>query len=203
MASFYLDGDALEWCRLLLQNKQLIRWKNFAEKAKVHFKPKGLESAKGRVAKLRQVTTISELQGHFEAIDNETDDISDGLMVRLFVSGLREDIKNSVLCHEPKTYDDTLKCAHIHERHIQAKKGTNQPAFANRATPLLPNSNQHSSTWFVPSPTRMMTSTVNRHHSNALPILRFRVGVSVDYATIVMKNTLQAISVRLRLSYCF
>ena len=58
-------------------------------------------SAEDPLAKLRQVTTISELQGRFESIANETDDISDGLMVRLFVSGLREDIKNSVLCHEP------------------------------------------------------------------------------------------------------
>ena len=32
--SFYLDGDALEWCRLLLRNEQLIGWKNYAEKAK-------------------------------------------------------------------------------------------------------------------------------------------------------------------------
>ncbi|KAH0730232.1 hypothetical protein KY289_001420 [Solanum tuberosum] len=83
-------------------------------------------------------------------------------MVRLFVSGLREDIKNSVLSHEPKTYDDTLKWAHIHERRIQAEKGTNRPAFANRGAPLLPSPNQHSSTSFIPSPTRAMTSALNR-----------------------------------------
>ncbi|KAH0715241.1 hypothetical protein KY284_008146 [Solanum tuberosum] len=91
--------------------------------------------------KLRQVTRISKLQGRFEAIANETDDISDGLMVRLFVSGLREDIKNSVFSHEPKTYDDTLKWVYIHERRIKAEKGTNRVAFANRGAPLLPSPN--------------------------------------------------------------
>ncbi|KAK4709874.1 hypothetical protein R3W88_004387 [Solanum pinnatisectum] len=125
MASFYLDGDSLEW----------YQW---------------------------QVTIISELQGRFKAIANETDDISDGLMIRLLVSGLREDIKNSILSHEPKTYDDTLKWAHIHERRIQAEKGTNRPAFANIGAPLLPSPNQHSTTSFIPSPTRMMTSALNR-----------------------------------------
>ncbi|OIS95615.1 hypothetical protein A4A49_58539, partial [Nicotiana attenuata] len=46
IASFYLDGEALE----------------------IRFKAKGLESTEDRLAKLRQVTTVSELQGRFEAI---------------------------------------------------------------------------------------------------------------------------------------
>ncbi|OIS98942.1 hypothetical protein A4A49_60795, partial [Nicotiana attenuata] len=55
VASFYLDGEALE----------------------IRFKQKGLESAEGWLAKLRQVTTVSELQGRFQSIANETDDISE------------------------------------------------------------------------------------------------------------------------------
>ncbi|OIT03531.1 hypothetical protein A4A49_57573, partial [Nicotiana attenuata] len=86
MASFYLDDEALEWIR---------------------FKQKGLESAEGRLAKLRQVTTVSELQGRFETIANETDEISEKLMIQLFIFGLREDIKHSVLTHEPKTPNST------------------------------------------------------------------------------------------------
>lgn len=62
-------------------------------------------------------------------------------MVRLFVSGLREDIKNSVLSHEPKNYDDALKWAHIHEHRIQAEKGPNRLAFAKRGASLLPSPN--------------------------------------------------------------
>lgn len=72
---------------------------------RIRFKPKGLESTEGRLAKLRQVTTVSELQGRFEAIANEIDDISDRLMLRLFISGLRDDIKNLVLSREPKTFE--------------------------------------------------------------------------------------------------
>ncbi|WMV28188.1 hypothetical protein MTR67_021573 [Solanum verrucosum] len=131
MKSFYLDGDAIEWYRWLFRNKQLIGWEHFAEKARVRFKPKGLESAEGVLAKLRQVTTISELHSRFDAIVNETNDILDGLM------------------------------AHIHECRIQAEKGTNQPTFANKGAPLLPSPNQHSSTSFITSPTKTMTSASN------------------------------------------
>ncbi|KAH0642012.1 hypothetical protein KY289_032986 [Solanum tuberosum] len=64
LASFYLDGEALDWYRWLFR----------------------LESAEGRLAKLRQTTTVSEFQGRFEAMANQTNDISEGLMVRLFIS---------------------------------------------------------------------------------------------------------------------
>ncbi|XP_055814639.1 uncharacterized protein LOC129884347 [Solanum dulcamara] len=70
LASFYLDGEALEWYRWLFRNKQLVGWDHFAEKARIFFKKKGLESAEGRLAKLQQVTTVSEFQGRFEAIAN-------------------------------------------------------------------------------------------------------------------------------------
>lgn len=83
---------------------------------------------------------MSELQSRFEAIANETDDLSERLMMKLFISG-REDIKNSVLSHEPKTIKEALTQAHIHERRIQLEKGPARPAFANKGTPLLPNPN--------------------------------------------------------------
>lgn len=66
-------------------------------------------------------------------------------MLHLFISGLREDIKNSVLSHEPKTFDEALNQAHIQERRIQAEKGPVRPALANKGAPLLPNPNVSSS----------------------------------------------------------
>ncbi|OIT05053.1 hypothetical protein A4A49_65096, partial [Nicotiana attenuata] len=51
VASFYLDGEALEWYRWLFRNKQLVDWPHFADKVRIRFKQKGLESAEGRLAK--------------------------------------------------------------------------------------------------------------------------------------------------------
>lgn len=61
-------------------------------------------------------------------------------MVRLFISWLREDIKNSFLVHRLKSYEEKLNLAHIHERRIQAENGPVRPAFS-RSTPLLPTPN--------------------------------------------------------------
>lgn len=124
MASFYLDGKALEWYRWLFRNKQLVDWPHFAEKVRIRFKHKGLESAEGRFSKLQKITTISDLQRRFEAIAKMRLTIfCYRLMIRLSISGLREHIKNSILSHDPKTFDEALKKAHIQERRIQAEKG--------------------------------------------------------------------------------
>ena len=58
------------------------------------------------------------MQGRFKAIINDIDDIFYRLMLHYFISGLREDIKNSVLAHNTKTSDEALKQAYIQERRI-------------------------------------------------------------------------------------
>lgn len=93
-------------------------WEHFASKVRIHFHKKRLKSVEGCLAKLRQTTTVADYQARFEAIANETDDMDDERMVRLFISGLREDIKHSVLVHNPKSYEETFNLAYIHERRI-------------------------------------------------------------------------------------
>uniref|UniRef100_A0A3Q7GIB8 Reverse transcriptase domain-containing protein n=1 Tax=Solanum lycopersicum TaxID=4081 RepID=A0A3Q7GIB8_SOLLC len=56
-----------------------------------------------------------------------------------------EDIKNSVLSEEPKTFDEAVEQVHIQERWIKAEKGPIRPALANKGAPLLPNPNVASS----------------------------------------------------------
>ncbi|KAH0775542.1 hypothetical protein KY290_006953 [Solanum tuberosum] len=102
LASFYLDGEALEWYRWLFRNKQLVDWSHFAAKLILRFRKKELEDPEGQLAKLRQSSTVADYQSRFEAMANETEDISDPLMMKLFLSGLRLDIKTVVVVISPK-----------------------------------------------------------------------------------------------------
>ncbi|PHU23907.1 40S ribosomal protein S12 [Capsicum chinense] len=130
MASFYLDGTALEWYRWLFRNKQLVDWTHFASKLLIRFRKRELEDPEGRLAKLRQTSTVADYQARFEAFVNETADIPDTLMVKLFVSGLCLDIKTNVLVHKPSTLDEAISLAHTHEQHLNLEKGPMQPSFA-------------------------------------------------------------------------
>ncbi|XP_070037045.1 uncharacterized protein [Nicotiana tomentosiformis] len=96
-----------------------------------------LEEPEGRLAKLRQFSTVADYQARFEAIANETEDVSESLMLKLFVSGLRSDIKTSVLVHKPKTLDGAISLAQAHEQRLQIERGPMQPAFSI-TQPLLP-----------------------------------------------------------------
>lgn len=89
------------------------------------------------MAKLRQFSTVADYQARFEAIANETEDVSESLMLKLFVSRLRSDIKTSVLVHRPKTLDEAISLAQTHEQRLQIERGPMQPAFS-RTQPLLP-----------------------------------------------------------------
>lgn len=57
---------------------------------------------------------MSQLQKRFEAIANKTDDMSDRLMVRIFISGLMDDIKKHVLSDGPKNFEEAVSLANIH-----------------------------------------------------------------------------------------
>ncbi|KAG5603003.1 hypothetical protein H5410_034373 [Solanum commersonii] len=59
-ASFYLDGEALEWYRWLFRNKQLAGWDHFVDKLCIRFQSRKTHG--NRLAFLRQFTTVDDSQ---------------------------------------------------------------------------------------------------------------------------------------------
>lgn len=68
LASFYLDGEALDWYRWMFCNKQLFDWQHFAEKLRLRFRDTSLRSPESRLLKLLQTSTVAEFCAPFEAI---------------------------------------------------------------------------------------------------------------------------------------
>ncbi|KAG9453191.1 hypothetical protein H6P81_006095 [Aristolochia fimbriata] len=126
LASFYLEGEALEWYRWLYENKQLVDWDHFVEKLVRQFRKRNLEAPEGR-AKLRQISTVANYLVNFEAVTNEIVTLLDTFLVHCFISGLRIDIKTIVVIHEPKILYDAISLAHLHEQRIALKRGSIRP----------------------------------------------------------------------------
>ncbi|PKI35828.1 hypothetical protein CRG98_043799, partial [Punica granatum] len=137
LASFYLEGAALEWYRWMFRNKQLVDWPHLAEVLVTRFRKKDFEAPEGRLAKLRQHTTVTEYQASFEAISNETMALPGTFLLHCFISGLRLDIKTAVLAHRPTTLEDAITLAHLHEQRLALEKGFIRPSLG-RSPPLLP-----------------------------------------------------------------
>lgn len=116
------------------------------------------------------------------------------------LSGLREDIKNSGLIHRPKTYEETLDLAHIHEGRIKLKNGMSDSPLLkpHPCYPLLiPHRHPSLLNPRIPSP-QLRLALIHQivHLSNDYLTLNYRVVVSVDCAIIAKRNTLRVINVR-------
>ncbi|OIT20041.1 ruvb-like protein 1 [Nicotiana attenuata] len=61
-ASFYLDGEALEWFRWLFRNKQLSDWEHFVAKVRIRFGKQHLEFPESHVAAIKDYSTGIEAQ---------------------------------------------------------------------------------------------------------------------------------------------
>jgi len=103
----------------------------------VRFRKRDLEAPEGRLAKLRQTTTVAEYQSRFEAVSNETMHFPDQVLTHFFTSGLRPDIKTVVLIREPTKLNEAIRLAHLYEQKIQLERGSFKPAFS-KTPPLLP-----------------------------------------------------------------
>ncbi|KAH0760251.1 hypothetical protein KY290_023744 [Solanum tuberosum] len=101
------------------------------------FRKRDLEAPEGRLAKLRQTTTVAEYQSRFEAVSNETMHFPDQVLTHFFTSGLRPDIKTVVLIREPTKLNEAIRLAHLYEQKIQLERGSFKPAFS-KTPPLLP-----------------------------------------------------------------
>ncbi|KAG5586608.1 hypothetical protein H5410_047042 [Solanum commersonii] len=64
VASFYLDGEALEWCQWLFRNNQLIDWMHFTKKVRIQFKQR-------KYVSLQEVPSVTEYPNSLEVVSSD------------------------------------------------------------------------------------------------------------------------------------
>ncbi|KAH0714558.1 hypothetical protein KY284_007463 [Solanum tuberosum] len=119
LASWYLDGEALEWYLWLFQNKQLADWKHFTAKVMIRFCKQHLESQRCYLLNNQQVTSVIDYQSRFEEVSSRYGDFNVLASDITYASPQGKDIINSPLpqcCDEqsegnnktnaPKVFDD-------------------------------------------------------------------------------------------------
>ncbi|TYG57847.1 hypothetical protein ES288_D08G174900v1 [Gossypium darwinii] len=87
-------------------------------------------------------------------------------LTHCFISGLRPDIKHSVLVHKPATLSEAMHLAQLHEQRIQLERGVLKPSLGG-SKPLLPTPKQSPGTSvFSPS---IPTATATLPGGNRVP----------------------------------
>ncbi|KAH7517611.1 hypothetical protein FEM48_Zijuj09G0083200 [Ziziphus jujuba var. spinosa] len=133
LASFHLEGLALQWHRWFMKFHGPVSWKEFTKAILLRFGPTEFEDPSEALTRLRQTTTVEAYQENFEKLSHRIDGLSESFLIGCFIAGLRDDIRLDVKIKHPPTLTEAIGVARlIEERNLLQRK---LPQFQRSSTP--------------------------------------------------------------------
>ncbi|XP_077225809.1 uncharacterized protein LOC143859017 [Tasmannia lanceolata] len=115
-ASFSLKGKALQYYKYL-QNAGLISdWPSFTKALDRRFGPTEYEDPEGALAKLHQTTTVAAYVDEYEMLSDRVEGLPESFRLKNFISGLKEEIRDTVQLLRPSTIDEAIALASIKDK---------------------------------------------------------------------------------------
>ncbi|KAJ0096005.1 hypothetical protein Patl1_15454 [Pistacia atlantica] len=151
IASFHLEGEALEHYQWLHKNHLLRDWQDFMTSIEHRFGDSKYEDAFGKLTKLTQTGTVGEYPSQFEKLDTKVEGVPERALISCWVAGLKTHIKTEVQIQVPYSLVQAMHLARMQEEKFEeqrvAYKSWNEKAstyrsntFGNRnLPPLLPS----------------------------------------------------------------
>lgn len=115
-SSFSLKGKELQYYKYLQRTAELSDWPTFVNALEKRFGPTEYEDPEGALVKLRQITTVAAYQDQFELFADRVEGLSDHFLMRTFISGLKDDIKNILKVLRPSSLTDAIGLARLQEQ---------------------------------------------------------------------------------------
>ena len=88
LASFHLEGIALQWQRWLMKFRGPLSWEEFTKAVLLRFGPTDYEDPSEALSRLKQTTTVAAYQEAFEKLSHQIDGLPQYFLVGCFVVGL-------------------------------------------------------------------------------------------------------------------
>ncbi|XP_042035274.1 uncharacterized protein LOC121781613 [Salvia splendens] len=111
LTSFLFDDEAEDWLAYFEDNTASKSWDSFLLAVKKRFDPDLYEDYVGRLATLRQTSTLEAYQTEFEGMLQRVTDVGDSTLTSLFVAGLKPALKQELLTRRPATLQDAFALA--------------------------------------------------------------------------------------------
>ena len=115
LASFHLDGIALQWHKWLNKFRGTLTWSEFVKVVLLHFRPTEYKDPSESLTRLRQTTIMTAYQEAFERLSHKVDGLPESFLIGCFVSSLRDDVRIDVKIKQPHTLADAIKVARLIE----------------------------------------------------------------------------------------
>ena len=88
LASFHLEGIALQWHRWLAKFWGPMMWDEFTKSVQLRFGPTDYEDPSEALTRLKQLTTVMAYQEAFEQLSHQVDGLPESFLVGCFIAGL-------------------------------------------------------------------------------------------------------------------
>ncbi|KAK9230741.1 hypothetical protein WN944_023713 [Citrus x changshan-huyou] len=108
LASFHLEGIALQWHRWLSKLKGSLDWEEFTRALLQRFGPTDYEDPSEALTRLKQTSTVEAYQEAFEQLSHRVDGIPDKFLMGCFIAGLKDEIRLDVKIKCPRTLTDAI-----------------------------------------------------------------------------------------------
>ena len=102
MASFHLEGDALQWFQWARCLENYPHWNDFIRVLCQEFGPSELDDSTESLVNLKQTSTLRDYVMEFRRLSNRTRDISHALLKSCFVGGLKPELRHDVKILRPR-----------------------------------------------------------------------------------------------------
>ncbi|KAL5821361.1 hypothetical protein ACOSQ3_023243 [Xanthoceras sorbifolium] len=115
LASFYLEGIALQWHRWLTKFRGQMTWNEFTKALLLRFGPTNYEDPSEALTRLKQTSTVSADQETFKELSHRVDGLLENFLVGCFIAGLRDEIRLDVKIKQPRSLADAIGVARLIE----------------------------------------------------------------------------------------
>ncbi|KAK9214598.1 hypothetical protein WN944_006591 [Citrus x changshan-huyou] len=143
LASFHLEGIALQWQRWLMKFRGPLSWEEFTKAVLLRFGPTDYEDPSEALSRLKQTTTVAAYQEAFEKLSHQVDGLPETFVIGCFIAGLQDEIGLDVKIKQPCTLADAIGVARLIEERNSLFRGTkhfSQPPPISVMQPPISNS---------------------------------------------------------------
>ncbi|KAJ0482832.1 putative nucleotidyltransferase, Ribonuclease H [Helianthus annuus] len=127
LASFHLDGIALQWHRWFAKTKGPMTWSEFTTALLSRFGPTDYEEPSESFHRLKQLTTVAAYIESFERLSHRVDGLSEPFLVGCFIGGLKEEIRLEVKLKKPRFLVDAMGSARLVEEKLTLQRRFSSP----------------------------------------------------------------------------
>lgn len=122
LASFHLDGIALQWHQWFAKTRGPITWAEYTKELLLRFGPTEYDDPFESLHRLKQSTTVATYIESVERLSYRIENLPESFLLGCFVGGLKEEIRLEVKLKKPRTVVDAMGLARLVEEKMGLRR---------------------------------------------------------------------------------